>query len=267
MATVIKQLLSRTLFSTDGVTTVWDFSFSGGYIDPSHVRAYTEEASGARTDQVLTLTGPYQATITPALATDLTLVIYRDTPKDYPLVDFIDESGFSEIALDTNAKQAVFIAAETVDVVNTTAIDMAVNAADRADASADRADASADAALASELAAAASAADTATLAGNVAANTTSITVVSDNISDVVTVAANIASVNDAASNAASAASSADAAAADAASAQSSADIAQAAAADADLIIVSGLGFTNATAYDFGAVSDAIVLFPTDFGTV
>jgi hypothetical protein len=260
MATVIKQLLSRTLFSTDGVTTVWDFSFSGGYIDPSHVRAYTEEASGARTDQVLTLTGPYQATITPALATDLTLVIYRDTPKDYPLVDFIDESGFSEIALDTNAKQAVFIAAETVDVVNTTAIDMAVNAADRADASAD-------AALASELAAAASAADTATLAGNVAANTTSITVVSDNISDVVTVAANIASVNDAASNAASAASSPDAAAADAASAQSSADIAKAAAADADLIIVSGLGFTNSTAYDFGAVSDVVVLFPTDFGTV
>jgi hypothetical protein len=195
---------------------VWDFSFSGGYIDPSHVRAYTEEASGARTDQVLTLTGPYQATITPALATGLTLVIYRDTPKDYPLVDFTDESGFSEIALDTNAKQAVFIAAETVDVVNTTAIDMAVNAADRADASAD-------AALASELAAAASAA--------------------------------------------SAASSADAAAADAASAQSSADIAQAAAADADLIIVSGLGFTNATAYDFGAVSDVVVLFPTDFGTV
>jgi hypothetical protein len=307
MATVIKQLLSRTLFSTDGVTTVWDFSFSGGYIDPSHVKAYTETPLGARTDRTVTLTGPYQATITPALPAGDILVIYRDTPKNAPLVDFTDESGFSETSLDTNAKQAVFIAAETIDVVNTTALDIAVDAADRALASADSAAISA-------ASAAADAEATASLAGNVAANSANIATVSTNIASVNSVAAQIVSVNtvasisgsvtavagnaaninavndnaaninaavanaaainaapaQAAAAAASAVAASDSAASSAnseAAASSSADIALDAAADADLIILSGLGFTNSTAYDFGAVSDPSVLFPTDFGAL
>ena len=121
MPTPSEQLLTRTVYATDGVTTNWDFSFSGGYLDKSHVKAYTEAASGERTEVVVTeamLVGPFQVRIFPALVVGLTLVVYRDTPKDLPLVDFTDESGFSEIALDTNAKQAVFIAAETVDAVN-----------------------------------------------------------------------------------------------------------------------------------------------------
>ena len=112
MPTVTEQLLSRTIYATDGTTTNWDFSFSGGYLLKAHVKAYTEAPSGARTEIIVTdgmFTGPYQLNISPALATGLLLGIYRDTPKDLPLVDFTDESGFSEISLDTNAKQAVFI--------------------------------------------------------------------------------------------------------------------------------------------------------------
>lgn len=123
MPTPSAQRLSQTEYLTDGVTTVWNFSFSGGYILSSHVKAYTEDiATGLRTEIVVTapmLIGPFQIQITPVLAVGSKLVIYRDTPKDLPLVDFTDESGFSEVSLDTNAKQAVFVAAETQDAVGT----------------------------------------------------------------------------------------------------------------------------------------------------
>lgn len=154
MPAPIEQLLSRTVFNTDGVTTTWDFSFSGGYLDKAHVKAYIETPAGARTDVTLTLgmfSGPYQLLISPALAAGDTLTIYRDTPKDLPLVDFVDEGGLSEIALDTMAKQSIFVAAETVDTVNT-------SPAQAADASAVAAAGSAVAAAGSAVAAAASAA-------------------------------------------------------------------------------------------------------------
>jgi len=156
MATVIDQLLSRTLFYTDGVTTVWDFSFSGGYLDVSHVKAHVEDTLGARIPITVLpsmLIGEYQLEITPALTAGDTLTIYRDTPKDLPLVDFTDESGFSEASLDTNAKQAVFIAAEAADTINTTDIAGAIEASITAGDAADAATASASASSASALAA------------------------------------------------------------------------------------------------------------------
>lgn len=121
MPTPINQLLSRTIYITDGTTTFWDFSFSGGYLDSSHVKAYVTALDGSRTDIAgINLVGPYQIKVDPALASGGALVIYRDTPKDLPLVDFTDGSGFSELSLDTNAKQAVFIAAETLDALDST---------------------------------------------------------------------------------------------------------------------------------------------------
>lgn len=116
-----KQLLSRTVYDTDGLSTIWDFAFSGGYLDKSHVKAFTLSDQGVRTDLVVAtsqLVGPFQLQIAPALASGQELFIYRDTPKDLPLVNFTDESGFSEIALDTNAKQAVFLAAEAFDTAS-----------------------------------------------------------------------------------------------------------------------------------------------------
>lgn len=154
MAIVKQQLISRTLYDTDGVTTVWDFSFSGGYLDKEHVKAYTTNAAGLRIEVAVNpltdVIGVFQLRILPALASGSTLVIYRDTPKDLPLVDFTDEAGFSEIALDTNAKQAVFIAAEAIDTVNALDVSAAITSAELAAANAA-------AALASQASAASSA--------------------------------------------------------------------------------------------------------------
>lgn len=146
MPTPTEQLLSRTLYDTDGATTIWDFSFASGYLDPSHVKAFTTDANGARTDIVVTLgmlVSQFQLQITPALANGLVLTIYRDTPKNAPLVDFIDESNFSEFALDTNAKQAIMVAAEAIDTINTSDLGAAITAADQATLAAVAAQASA----------------------------------------------------------------------------------------------------------------------------
>jgi Phage T7 tail fibre protein len=116
----IRQLLSQTSYNGDGVQTVWDFSFSGGYLDKAHVKAYTRNTNtGVITNLVISpltsFIGPFQLSITPAVAAGLELTIYRDTPKDLPLVNFADKAALTEAALDLNANQAVFIAAESSD--------------------------------------------------------------------------------------------------------------------------------------------------------
>ena len=164
MPAPLTQLLSRTVYATDGVTTTWDFSFSGGYLDKAHVKAHIELPTGERTDLTITaplFTGPYQLFLSPALAAGSTLTIYRDTPKNLPLVDFADEGGLSEIALDTMAKQAIFVAAETTDTVNTSSSYDAEQSADQAATAAAAAVISANAAGASAV----TAGDHATSAG------------------------------------------------------------------------------------------------------
>lgn len=139
MPTPVEQLYSRTVYATDGSTLVWEFSFTGGYLDASHVRARVNDVDGTATDLTVTpamLVGPFQLLITPAIAAGKTLTIFRDTPKDLPIVDFTEESGFSEVALDTNAKQAVFIAAESVDQLNSTGFGEAATSAATAQAAA-----------------------------------------------------------------------------------------------------------------------------------
>lgn len=152
MAAPKLQLLSRTLYDTDGSTTVWDFNFSGGYILSDHIKAYSDTADGVRTTIVVTpamLIGPWQLQITPAIPAGSVLTIYRSTPKDQPMVDFVDRGTVSEVALDTVARQAIFVAAEASDDVATANIDVAINAADRASDSATAAAGSASAAAAS----------------------------------------------------------------------------------------------------------------------
>jgi hypothetical protein len=178
MATPKEQLLSRTVFDTDGTTTVWDFAFSGGYLDKAHVKAYVETPLGLRTpvefNPDVALIGEFQLEIVPALAAGNKLVIFRDTPKNLPLVDFTDESGFSEIALDTNARQAVFIAAEAIDTVNALDVAAAITAAEAAavaaaTAQAEQAVATAQAAVATAQASAASSSATASQSSRLAA--------------------------------------------------------------------------------------------------
>lgn len=194
MPSPIRQLLSQTSYDADGTTTVWDFSFASGYIDKSHVKAFYLDINGARTDVTVTLgmfIGDFQLSITPALAVGNELTIYRDTPKDAPLVNFADKAVVTEAALDLMATQAVFVAAEASDGLATAissvaqiaaqvtlAAGYAQDAADEAaaaaasasaaNASALSAAASAAAALADKLAAAASAAAAAASAASIA---------------------------------------------------------------------------------------------------
>lgn len=102
----------------DGVQTAWEFNFAGGYISPEHVKAFTEDmATGQLVIRPLTLIGPNTAQIVPAVADGLRLVIYRDTPKTEPLVNYSTGSILNESSLDKSNQQAVFIAAELADRV------------------------------------------------------------------------------------------------------------------------------------------------------
>ena len=132
MPTPKLQLLSRTQYDTDGSTTVWNFNFSGGYILQDHVKAYYDTPLGVRTVVTVTpamLIGTWQLQITPAIPAGNVLTIYRATPKDNPMVDFADRGNISEVALDTLARQAIFVAAEASDDTVTANSDVAVTAA------------------------------------------------------------------------------------------------------------------------------------------
>ena len=116
-----------TLYATyrvpgDGVTTQFEFSFSGGYMDKSHVKAYIEDAvSLARTPVEVLPTmfvGDYTLNLGVSAPVGKNMVIYRDTPKTGPLVDFTTGSRLTEANLDKVAQQSVFIGAETADATN-----------------------------------------------------------------------------------------------------------------------------------------------------
>lgn len=102
----------------DGTKTEWEFNFAGGYISKDHVKAFTEDkVSGQLVIRSLEFVGPNTVRITPAVANGLRLVIYRDTPKTEPIVNYTDGSVMSETNLDKSNQQAVFIAAELADRV------------------------------------------------------------------------------------------------------------------------------------------------------
>ncbi|KDD18644.1 phage tail fiber protein [Bordetella bronchiseptica] len=104
-------------FAGDGVRTSFEFNFAGGYIDPANVLAYVYvQESGVETPVTpVVLTGPNTIEVTPAVPQGSFLVVYRDTQKNEPLVDFAAGAVMSEENLDMVAKQAVFAAAEMVD--------------------------------------------------------------------------------------------------------------------------------------------------------
>lgn len=112
----------------NGVKVNWDFNFSGavgtpGYISQDHIKAFTTSAIGVRVDIPVTpdmFIGPTTLRVTPAVPTGLTLTIYRDTPKDRPLVDFATTAILSEASLDRSARQNVYAVAEMVDAFNET---------------------------------------------------------------------------------------------------------------------------------------------------
>lgn len=140
MPTPTEQLLSRTSYAGDGVTTAWNFTFASGYIDQAHVKAFVLDSLGDRTDLTVVpgdFIGEFQLSITPPVAVGSTLTIYRDTPKDAPLVDFADGGNLTEAALDTLAKQAVFCAAESEDALNSEVNQATLDAIAEAEAAAE----------------------------------------------------------------------------------------------------------------------------------
>lgn len=121
-ATTIRQLYSRQVWLSDGTDTVWNFQFTGGYLDKTHVKARIVSPDGLNVEAVpinyaLDFLGPFQLNIVPPIPAGWQFTIYRDTPKDLPIVNFVDGGRISEISLDTNSKQAVFIASETLDAL------------------------------------------------------------------------------------------------------------------------------------------------------
>jgi hypothetical protein len=110
--------LSLAEFPGDGTTVNWEFNFAGGYINRSHVKALIRDEFGAPTDYVLTddnFITPFTLSITPPVPEGHTLRIYRDTPRDAPLVNFTGGSNFTEANLDLLARQTVMCAAEAFD--------------------------------------------------------------------------------------------------------------------------------------------------------
>lgn len=102
-------------FPGNGSTTSWELQLTGGYIRREHIKAFIVDSAGTQTPASITFVNDYTISRTPAVPTGSTLWVYRDTPKDLPLVDFTDGSGLDERSLDTLAKQSVFVGAELVD--------------------------------------------------------------------------------------------------------------------------------------------------------
>lgn len=114
MATQVRSLQTLQTHVADGVKTIWDFNFAGGYLATAHVKAMVERPDGTTYNPTVILSGPNQLTLIPAIANTHVLTIYRASP-DEPMVDFTDGNAITEQSLDLMAKHAVFAAAEAKD--------------------------------------------------------------------------------------------------------------------------------------------------------
>lgn len=115
---------SMQQFDGNGSQTSFDFSFAGGYIYAQNVKAYKYNLASGLTVAIdpVVLTGPSTIEVIPAPAAvnvertvGEVLVVYRDTQKTVPLVDYATGAVMDEANLDMSNKQAVFIGAEMVD--------------------------------------------------------------------------------------------------------------------------------------------------------
>ncbi|KAF1043424.1 MAG: hypothetical protein GAK35_02208 [Herbaspirillum frisingense] len=109
---------SMAEFQGDGKTIDFEFNFAGGYLRQSDVKAYLyDNTSGLTTDVSASLVwvGPNTVQYSPAIPDTQYIVIYRDSQKTGPMVDFTTNARMTEANLDLVAKQAIFVAAEMVD--------------------------------------------------------------------------------------------------------------------------------------------------------
>jgi hypothetical protein len=99
----------------DGVQNTFEISFSGGYISKDHVKSSLMFQGGNGVEWPFTWVNDFTILTTTPPPLGFTLRVYRETPRNTPLADFSDGAIVTEISLDTNAKQAVFLAAEAQD--------------------------------------------------------------------------------------------------------------------------------------------------------
>lgn len=254
MAIPVRQLLSQTSYNGTGSNTVWDFTFAGGYLQQSHVKASRlNKLTGIITQIPLVpanFIGPYQLSITPALPATVELTIYRDTPKDTPIVNFADRAALTEAALDINAKQSIFVAAESSDGL-ATAIDSVSQIANFTQLSSDYAAS----ALVSKNTAVSSAASATTDAATATAKATIATTQATNATTAASNAIGLASSALASKNAAQTA--ATAAAGVEASVTTSRNTATTAATNASNSAVAAAGSATAASNSAGSMSGSV----------
>lgn len=99
----------------------FEFNFAGGYLEREHVKLDFVSPLGVRTNYPLDPVANFASDFTLAIpvgdlpASDYTARIYRDTPRDAPLVNFTSGSRITERNLDRLAEQTIFAAAEAFD--------------------------------------------------------------------------------------------------------------------------------------------------------
>ncbi len=116
------------VFDADGETTDWQISFTGGYIDPSHVYAMSGLLDAET--QLLTDRTPHSVEvlsedddastvrISPAVDAGRKLYIYRSTPVQKMLVDYVNGSIISKTNLNLSNDQILKIIQEMFDSLN-----------------------------------------------------------------------------------------------------------------------------------------------------
>lgn len=129
MATPDPQLRYATdVFDADGVTTDWQISFVGGYIEPSNVYAMSgivDPETQLLTDRInhdvviLDEQENYSTVrVAPAVAAGRKLYIYRSTPVQQMLVDYTDGSIITKKNLNLANDQLLKIIQEMFDSLN-----------------------------------------------------------------------------------------------------------------------------------------------------
>lgn len=116
------------VFDADGVTTDWTISFTGGYINPAHVYAMSgivDEETQLLTDRtshtVEVLSEDDDSSlvrVAPAVALGRKLYIYRSTPVQQMLVDYVNGSIISKTNLNLSNDQLLKIIQEMFDSLN-----------------------------------------------------------------------------------------------------------------------------------------------------
>lgn len=103
-------------FVGDGATDTFEINFTGGYLNKAHVKGESlDEVAGVRTVLELELVGTNTFKVSPVPGVGHIVTLYRDTPKEVPMLSFVDGAMITAPNLDRNAKQAIFSVAEMLD--------------------------------------------------------------------------------------------------------------------------------------------------------